>query len=1117
MSIKPTRTLAYSLIALFLGTLATFLYVNQLPTVSSSEKRPVSYEEEESYDEEKMQLKMAPWSPEAAARQQAILEQYQASLNKNKSRRTAGGAETFGTLKGTWTNRAPRNMPGAFKFAEMLDGTDTIYGVSHNHYSGEYNAKSYIYRGTIYNPATGKGGDDFVRLTGNWPNRYTDLIAYKYNGKVRLIAGVENGPVYYSDDQGQTWTKSSGLSAIIQSTILNRQDGLVYSTDGTSVFVSSDGGVSFSPLQNFGSSGDMVLYSPRYNIQPNAEKVYLARNTNFYELNTSKTNFDFKGSFGGASSFGSFSIGGDSRRLYVTKNNEYYVSTDGGLFWSVKYPKGNWYGDRTGKMSAGMKICINPEDPLYVIGGYAQPVFSKDGLETDNSTTAGWGNYQNGLSLSAAAYYDRIRFNYHPDFQASHFFYNANDSLFIVSCTDGGLYISYKVWKDHPTSTSYDNSGFSSAHFINVTTLNIPIALVYRQNMFTGKNNPDHIMYSTQDQGSGDVIPGSSGTLLDVYQGIGGDGPPLNSADGNWVWKWQREGKEVWAPAEIYDGSGNKRTVGTINGLINNNASTTFTKTATVGWVQTYIDHDQPDQRIWILGRSLDRATVSGSTISGYTVNKGGTKQIAGFAQAHTNPDRVYFLQDGKVYKSSNRGDTFDNGTTTPFSITSNNQCIGAGWVNPTDDNWILFAGPSGNSVGAILSKDGGSTWTDVTGNFQFGDDFQVGGMVGTPDGKYVFAGTDVGPFVFEVATEQWYPMFGGQAAMFNTTAIEYIASTKTVRFGAWGSGVWDFSIDDGSPSLNLEAISSTNYTCDSLILNWTSNQTGPASLVLKKGGTPAETFNLTAVEKGRFAWFIPSSYPSGSDYSFELTVGGISKSTSNFTIAPKEKTLGSNHLTVSFVDSEHNSSRLASNTIDGDPTTFWHTEWSPGNPAYPHSIIYSLDTVAEWTSFTHLPRQDGSANGRIKDYKVYGKDGSNNWILLKAGTLSNQASAQTVLFDQSLSTSEIKFEALSEQSGAFYASMAEFQLSYKVSCQGTVTSVQDDDPTMEVYPTLLKSGGDLNLLNARGLVQVISIQGQVIRSIQNQESRFTLSTKDFPVGTYIINCEGRQRKIVIQ
>lgn len=1058
---------------------AAFFTVKESLKSPESAIIPEKFEEEE-FDEERMKRKLEDWSQSASNRHQKMLKKYEHVL-QGSVYRAPGAQESFGSLTGGWKNRGPRNMPGAFKFAEMLDGTDTIYAVTHNHYSGEFNSKSYIYKGTVYNPVTGAAGDDFVNLTPHWPNRYKNLIVFKYNGNTRMIAGIENGPIYYSDNEGQDWTTAANGPSVAQSTIINRQDGNVYSTDGAKVYVSSDGGASFSTLQDFGGSGYSSLYSPRYDIQPNASEVYFARSGVFYQLNGAKTSFTIKGSYTGSqTSSNAFSIGGDSRKLYVTYNKNYFVSTNSGASWTVKNPKGNWYGDRSGAMSAGMFLAVSPADENHVWGGYAQPVFSTDGLDTDVSTTSGWGSYQNGTSLGISDYHDRIRFNYHPDFQASHFFYNASGNLFTVGCTDGGLFMSYKVWYDHPTSTSYDNSGYANAHFINITTLNLPTALIYRNNLFTGSQDPNHIAYSTQDQGSGDLIPGSTGDVLDFYQIIGGDGPPLNSADGNWVWKWNREGKEVWVPKEFYNGA-TKKTLGAVKGQIEGGNSVTFTKTATVGWVQTYIDRDEPSKRMWLLGRSLDRATVSGTSITGSTISKGGSNQITAITQATLSPNKLWFLQEGKVYASTDRGTSFGSAVSTPFSKTSNSQNIGGGWVLPTNDNWILFAGPSANGVGAVLSKDGGATWTDVTGDFPSGDDFQVGGMVGTPDGQYVFAGTDVGPFVFDVSDEKWYPMFGGEAGMFNTTAIEYVESIKTVRFGTWGSGVWDFAIDDNSPSLNLQAVASNNQVCDSLVINWSaSNITGSAEIKLFKGSTEMEAWTVSDVEEERFAWLIADGYAVGSDYTISIEAGGVTKTSSTFSISSKMKTLAHTHLSIDFVDSEHSASRLASNTIDNDNSTFWHTEWSPSVPAFPHTIIYESDSVANWVGFRCLPRQDGSSNGRVANYKVYGSSDKVAWTELKDGTLLNQSASQTVSFDTEMECKYIKFEMLSEVNGNAYASLATFDLLYAVECgvvtNNTVVDHQSDLKINAVLPgrllqveTALQGEYDLRVVSMSG------------------------------------------------
>lgn len=1043
----------------------------------------IEFAEEEEYDEERMKLKQAPWTAKDAARQQKLLSKYNHILNPS-AKRAPGDVETFGTLKGGWYNRGPKNMPGAFKFAEMLDGTDTIYGVTHNHYTGEFNSKSYIFKGTIYNPKTGAMGDDFVRLTGHWPNRYNDLIAHKFSGKTRLIAGIESGPVYYSDNEGQDWTMAVGLPTEIKSVILNRQDGRVYATDGGKVYVSIDGAASFSLLQTIGTGGDAVLYSPRYSVQPNADKVYFAREGSFYELNTSKVSFTYKGTYSGAHGSSAFSVGGDSRKLYVTEGKRFWVSANGGASWTEKFPKGNWYSDRTGAMDAGMKIAVSPEDAQHVMGGYAQPVYSKDGLDSDNSTTSGWGNYQNGTSLSIPAYQNRIRFNYHPDFQAQHFFYNASGDLFSIGCTDGGMFMSYKVWEDHPTSTSYDNTGYASAHFINVNTLNTPCALIYRDNMFTGYKNPDHINFSTQDQGSQSIIDGTTGQMLDFYQSIGGDGPPINSVDGKWAWMWQREGGEVWAPAEVYDGSGNRRSIGSIKGAIQANNSVTFTKNTTVGWIRIYIDRDEPNKRMWLLSRRLDMAVANGAAVTaGTSINLNSNHQICAFTQATLNPDLVWFLQKGKVYKSTNRGASYDAGTTTPFSQTSNIQNIGGGWVSPVDNNWILFAGPSANGVSTILSKDGGVTWIDVTGDLPPGDDFQVGGMTGTPDGQYVFAGTDVGPFVFVVAEEKWYPMFGGEAAMFNTTAIEYVPSTKTVRFGTWGSGIWDFTIDDGTPSLTAGVVNSSNSTCDSLVFSWTTNIQNPVEVRLVKGSTIMETWSVADAQDKRLSWLVPDGYTTGSDYKFEIEGSGITAASNTFSISANGKQLGFAHMMVDFVDSEHSSARLASFTIDGDPNTFWHTEWSPNTPGFPHTIVYKMDTIAEWKSFSYLARQDGSSNGRVANYKIYGSADNVNWTELKSGTLANSAALQTIDFDQTMECEYIKFEALSEVSSAFYASMSEFSLWYVLDC-AVVTNTDELVVPQETKIKSISRGRLLNVeTNVAGeyTVRIIAMNGQLL------------------------------------
>ncbi|WP_299134831.1 T9SS type A sorting domain-containing protein [uncultured Tenacibaculum sp.] len=751
--------------------------------------------------------KYAIWTEAQAARHQKILQKLTTSAKKFNHKKGSSTSYANGNLNGSWINRGPKNMPGAFKFAEMLEGTDIIYGVTHNHYAGEFNSKAYIFKGTVYNPKTGKGGDDFTLLTANWPNRYQNLFAFKIGATTRLIAHIENGPLYYSDDEGTTWARSNGLPDANTSSAINRQDNhTIYVTNGQKIYISTDKGINFTLLKDYGSpKKSSFLYTPRFSAQPNSTTVYLARNGSFYQLNNAKTDFTLSGTYINSHGNRQFSIGGDSRVLYITENKNYWVSTDHGKTWTSKSPKGNWYGDRTGKMSPGKFFAVHPENPNISIAGYAQPVISLDKLDTDLSTTSGWGRYQNGTHLKAEDYYNRIRFNYHPDFQASHFFYNSSGDLFSARCSDGGIFISYKEWKSFPNEgTAFDNSGYANAHYINLNVLNTINPLIYRENIFTGANNPNHIYYSTQDQGSGSIISDTNNETLDFYQSIGGDGPPIDSYDGKHAWKWQREGKKVYAPVKIYSNTGSFQSIGKINSLFKEENSVSFTKKSEMGWVQTYIDHADSDKNMWILAQDLNRVTWDGTNITSHIINKG-NNHVAALAQATGNPNKLYMLQDSKVFISTDRGTSFNTSADTPFSLTNESWGkgdIGSGVVLPTNDNWILFCGPSTNNVGAILSKDGGQTWIDVTGDFPSGIDAQTGGMVATPDGKFVFAGTDIGPYVFDVTNEKWYSLAEG-IGFFNAMDVDYIPAINTVRFASWGSGILDFKIEAKSLGVN--------------------------------------------------------------------------------------------------------------------------------------------------------------------------------------------------------------------------------------------------------------------------------------------------------------------------
>ena len=84
----------------------------------------------------------------------------------------------------------------------------------------------------------------------------------------------------------------------------------------------------------------------------------------------------------------------------------------------------------------------------------------------------------------------------------------------------------------------------------------------------------------------------------------------------------------------------------------------------------------------------------------------------------------------------------------------------------------------------------------------------------------------------------------------------------------------------------------------------------------------------------------------------------------------------------VAFVDSQETVAEngAAANAIDGNPATYWVTQWHPSSTPLPHEIQINLGAVYTLNAFQYLPRQDGCANGWISQYEFYVSTDGVNW-----------------------------------------------------------------------------------------------------------------------------------------
>lgn len=132
--------------------------------------------------------------------------------------------------------------------------------------------------------------------------------------------------------------------------------------------------------------------------------------------------------------------------------------------------------------------------------------------------------------------------------------------------------------------------------------------------------------------------------------------------------------------------------------------------------------------------------------------------------------------------------------------------------------------------------------------------------------------------------------------------------------------------------------------------------------------------------------------------------------------------------LTVVKADSEETSgdNGKAANAVDGNPGTFWHTQWQDASPAHPHEIIIQLSEPVTIKGFTYLPRQDGSENGTIKDYEFYvSDDGIKFGEPVKKGAFEPGKEKKTVTFEPR-KCRYFKLRAMSEINGGAWTSAAE-------------------------------------------------------------------------------------------
>ncbi|MDR0591749.1 MAG: discoidin domain-containing protein, partial [Bifidobacteriaceae bacterium] len=127
--------------------------------------------------------------------------------------------------------------------------------------------------------------------------------------------------------------------------------------------------------------------------------------------------------------------------------------------------------------------------------------------------------------------------------------------------------------------------------------------------------------------------------------------------------------------------------------------------------------------------------------------------------------------------------------------------------------------------------------------------------------------------------------------------------------------------------------------------------------------------------------------------------------------------------------------SGMASDAIDNDQTTMWHSEYcgyaSQKGLPYPHWL--AVDTGSDETTFdslTYRARPDTAANGRIADYQIQISDDGESWDTVASGTFG-AGYDEVVVLEEAVTARWFRIYATSARNGLDFAAATEVNLGF--------------------------------------------------------------------------------------
>ncbi len=694
---------------------------------------------------------------EADNRQQAI-------ARKKALKEGVADREDFagGLVQGDWHERGSTNQAGSVIAFDYYAATNQIYTVA---------SSGLLFRGNLDGSGWAPVNDDI-----QFSNRVLQVLPNP-SGNKRLVA-AQGKILFYSDDDGATWTQSTGLSFYdgwgnpLDLVELENHDlyYLVYTWisspwgSGFHLYRSTNRGASWSLIQSFPlhSTRRVGLWKPfetdELYLVDNNQKLYSISGSTLTLLN------DITGVPTDQKLWLSGYKNGSNYRFYIlTNTDKLYRSLNNGASWTLI-------------------STLNPAP--WDVGHFASPFLQQTIYYGEVEF---WKTANDGSNWSKQnnwwAYYSNTNM-LHADMMEIKAARTSGGTPFLLIANHGGMHVSY----DNMTTT------------VNIGLSNLNVGQYY-DHISATYNGQEYLFVGTQDQGMQRFSNAAGTGFIGATQVISGDYVKMHLSR-NQLSLWEEY------PGGVYHYYYNPFTA--------SSTSSQYTVGGTGGtneqlWIVPSNPVAVPSENAILVGGGtitgddgsylikLTAATVFPYTITAYQFPynfrpnaNNGDSYITAVAQSTLNTAHYYVgMADGTFFYSHDGGSSWQK--TSSFNGPGNSflygTCILPSRLHP---DRLFFGGSGYNNPGVYMSTNSGVSFIPLSTGLPatFVTELELNDTE-----SMLFAATDAGPYVYIFSQGQWYSLNGVSTPLQTFKSVEYLAGSNTARFTTYGRGVWDLSL----------------------------------------------------------------------------------------------------------------------------------------------------------------------------------------------------------------------------------------------------------------------------------------------------------------------------------